>query len=524
MLIEQVLPKTAIGYLALVLSLLAAKLLVNRFGGGLNGIPGPFAASFTDWWRLFIVWGRRPELSHIKLHEKYGPLVRLGPRTVSVGNAEAIKTIYALNAGFVKSGFYPVQQTIANGHCLQSMFNTTDEKFHARLRRSVSSAYSMSTLVNFEPLVDSTSEEFLKQLKQRYTRNEKANGELDFGQWLQFYAFDVIGELTYSKRLGFVDRGEDVDDIIQNLEGLLNYVAVIGQLPILDKLLLKNPFRMWLSKHNLLNFNSPVVEFAKRRMAERSDIEKEAQEELPTGKTARKDFLSRFKDARKKDPEFISEERVLALTVANMFAGSDTTAISLRAVFYLLLKHPEKMEKLLHELSTESQAGRFARPDALVQWEEVRSLPYLSAVINEALRCHPAAGLTLERVVPSQGINVAGQRIPGGTIVGCSAWVVHRDESVFGSRTDEFRPERWIDANPAELSLMKSCLFSFGAGSRTCIGKNISLLEIFKLVPAILRTFELELVDPDSPWVLHNAWFVKQSNLFVRLKERESIL
>ncbi|KAG7116684.1 Cytochrome monooxygenase like protein [Verticillium longisporum] len=508
MIIEQILPKTPLGVLAVILSLLAAKLVVNRFGGGLNGIPGPFAASFTDWWRVFIVWGRRPELTHIKLHEKYGPLVRLGPRTVSVGNAEAIKTIYALNAGFVKSGFYPVQQTIANGHCLQSMFNTTDEKFHARLRRSVSNAYSMSTLVNFEPLVDSTSEEFLKQLKQRYTRNEKAKGELDFGQWLQFYAFDVIGELTYSKRLGFVDRGEDVDDIIHNLEGLLNYVAVVGQLPILDKLLLKNPFRMWMSKHNLLNFNSP----------------KEAQEELPAGKPARKDFLSRFKDARKKDPDFISEERVLALTVANMFAGSDTTAISLRAVFYLLLKHPQKMEKLLHELSTESQAGRFARPDALVQWEEVRSLPYLSAVINEALRCHPAAGLTLERVVPSQGIDVAGQRIPGGTVVGCSAWVVHRDESVFGSRTDEFRPERWIDANPAELSLMKSCLFSFGAGSRTCIGKNISLLEIFKLVPAILRTFELELVDPDSPWVLHNAWFVKQSNFFVRLKERESIL
>lgn len=107
MIIEQILPKTPLGVLAVILSLLAAKLVVNRFGGGLNGIPGPFAASFTDWWRVFIVWGRRPELTHIKLHEKYGPLVRLGPRTVSVGNAEAIKTIYALNAGFVKVSPFP---------------------------------------------------------------------------------------------------------------------------------------------------------------------------------------------------------------------------------------------------------------------------------------------------------------------------------------------------------------------------------------------------------------------------------
>src|ERR1041384_929182 len=104
------------------------------------------------------------------------------------------------------------------------MFNTTDERFHAKLRRAVSNAYAMSTLVNFEPLVDSTSTEFLKQLKQRYADRADASGVCDFGLWLQYYAFDVIGELTYSKRLGFVDGGVDVDHIIGNLEWLLNYV------------------------------------------------------------------------------------------------------------------------------------------------------------------------------------------------------------------------------------------------------------------------------------------------------------
>ncbi|KAH7367124.1 pisatin demethylase [Plectosphaerella cucumerina] len=486
MIIKHIIPTSPLSIAAVVLGALLVKLVVNRFGGGLNKIPGPFLPSLTDWWRVGIVWGRRPELWHVKLHEEHGPVVRLGPRTVSVGQAEAIKTIYALNAGFVKSGFYPVQQTIANGHSLQSMFNTTDEKFHAKLRRAVSNAYAMSTLVTFEPLVDSTSQEFLKQLKQRFSGGKTC----DLGQWLQFYAFDVIGELTYSKRLGFVDRGVDVDDIITNLEGLLNYVSVVGQLPLLDRFLLKNPLRLWMSKHNLLNFNSPVVEFARKRMADRRQGD-DGGEKAEKRYSDRRDFLSRFQEAHKKDPVFISEERVLALTVANMFAGSDTTAITLRAVFYFLLKHPDKMRKLLDELEVEGSEGRFTRDDALVRWEEVRSLPYLNAVVNEALRCHPAAGLTLERVVPAPGIEVAGHRLPGGTIVGCSAWVVHRDESVFGAHTDEFRPERWIDASPEELSNMKSCLFSFGAGARTCIGKNISLLEIFKLVPAVLRTFEV---------------------------------
>ena len=109
------------------------------------------------------------------------------------------------------------------------MFNTTDEKYHAKLRRAVSNAYAMSTLVQFEPLVDSTSQEFLKQLSERYADRSDSSGVCDFGEWLQFYAFDVIGELTYSKRLGFVDRGVDVDGIIGSLEWFLGYVAVVSQ-------------------------------------------------------------------------------------------------------------------------------------------------------------------------------------------------------------------------------------------------------------------------------------------------------
>lgn len=205
----------------------------------------------------------------------------------------------------------------------------------------------------------------------------------------------------------------------------------------------------------------------------------------------KRDFLSRFQEAAVKDPVFINEKRVLSLTVANMFAGSDTTAITMRAVFYYLLKDQSKMEKLLAELSSQTKAGNFATDDPLVKWVTVRELPYLSAVINEALRCHPAVGLPLERVVPPKGAAVGGHWFRGGTIVGCSAWVLHRDEATFGPRTDEFRPERWIDATPEQQARMKNALFSFGSGSRTCIGKNISLLEVFKLVPAVLRKFEV---------------------------------
>lgn len=210
------------------LTIISARLINNRYGQGLNHIPGPPLASYTNLWRFFVVWTRRAESTHLALHEKYGPLVRLGPRVVSVSDPAAIQIIYALNAGFVKSGFYPVQQTINKGRTLHSMFNTTDEKFHAKLRKAVSNAYAMSTLVQFEPLVDATTTEFLKQLELRFADKPGQDGVCDFGTWLQYYAFDVIGELTYSQRLGFVDRGEDVEDIIGSLEWLLDYVAVVS--------------------------------------------------------------------------------------------------------------------------------------------------------------------------------------------------------------------------------------------------------------------------------------------------------
>lgn len=293
-------------------------------------------------------------------------------------------------------------------------------------------------------------------------------------------------------------------------------------MPILDHILFKNPIRLWMSKHKLLNSNTPVVQFARARMADRSDeIEKGQSAIKPSssasGRPERRDFLSRFIDARGKDPDFISEQRVLALTVANMFAGSDTTAITLRAIFHNLLTHPTAMEKLTAELAAESASGRFVRSEAeaatssgdvgrseydgsLVRWSDVRELPYLSAVINESLRCHPAAGLPLERIVPAQGLVVGGHRIPAGTIVGCSAWVVHRDEGVYGSNPTEFRPERWIDATAEQQAKMKNCMLSFGSGARTCAGRNVSLLEMYKLVPALLRSFEVRLwCEPPPP-------------------------
>ena len=250
--------------------------------------------------------------------------------------------------------------------------------------------------------------------------------------------------------------------------------------------------RLFASQIGLISSSSPVAIFARNRIAARKDVEKvqEKAARSSDGKPERRDFLSRFTEAHHKDPEFIGQERVLALTVANMFAGSDTTAISLRAIFYYLLRNPEDMENLMKVLEEHREKDGSTHSDGSFNWNSVKNFPYLSAVVKEGLRCHPAVGLTLERIVPPQGITICGKVVPGGTIVGCSAWTVHRD-ALFGAHPERFRPRRWIEASPEQKRLMENSIFTFGAGSHTCIGKNISYLEMYKLVPALLTRFEV---------------------------------
>lgn len=513
---------------------ITAYLISNRFNHGLNRYPGPFLASLTDWWRFWIVYKRRPEVEHIRLHEKHGDVVRLGPNALSFSDPKALKTIYGLNKGFTKTEFYPVQQAVASGHRLPSLFSTTSEAFHAQLRRSVNSAFSMTTLIQYEPFVDSTTELFLSQTEKLYVNTGTA---CNFSRWLQFYAFDVIGEMTYSKRHGFLEENRDIDGIIDYVANLFDYAAPIGQIPFLDLLFLKNPIWLLLGKYGLVDGTFPVAKFARARMLERYPTSSNPKSATilpstePTAESKKPDLLSKFVQAKYDRPEFMNDSLVMTMAVSMAFAGSETTAISLSSVFYYLLKNPRCMEEVYRELDSKAKEGFFGDyENGLVTWTESQKLPYLDACIKEAFRLHPAPGLTLERIVPPQGADIAGHFVKGGTIVGCSAWVMHRRKEIFGEDVEVYRPERWLadetkDRNAEEKRIkeMTGTMLQFGAGARTCIGKNISLLEMYKVVPSFLRRFEIRLENPTKEWTIHNAWFVRQLNFNTTFHRRELV-
>ena len=203
-------------------------------------------------------------------------------------------------------------------------------------------------------------------------------------------------------------------------------------------------------------------------------------------------------------------------------AGADTTAIILRAVFYYVLKQ----KRIVRRLQAELDAARLTLP---ISYKSTQNLPYLSAIVLEACRVHPGVGLLLERTIPAEGLTLDdGRYIPGGTTVGMNAWVVHGDQNIYGQDAECFRPERWLQQEDesegefeARRKAMRDADLTFGAGNRVCLGKNISILEIYKIVATLFLLYDLELVDAKKDWHVQNSWFVRQSGIDVNIKRRE---
>lgn len=97
-------------------------------------------------------------------------------------------------------------------------------------------------------------------------------------------------------------------------------------------------------------------------------------------------------------------------------------------------------------------------------------LPFLDAVVMEALRCTPPIPMSLPRYVPPGAREIDGFIVPGGTIVSCQAYSTHRmDQTVFPD-PDAFNPDRWLaEKGDAER---KRLFFAFANGGRGCVGKQ----------------------------------------------------
>ena len=202
-------------------------------------------------------------------------------------------------------------------------------------------------------------------------------------------------------------------------------------------------------------------------------------------------MLQRFLDASEKHPEAIPPDTVASLVWSVLSAGKDTTVATSSAMISLLLRHPDKMARLMTELEEAKAHRKLSNPP---RYTEVATLPYLDAAFREVVRLTPFPPILMERVVPPQGTVLAGVPIPGGTIVGSLAQLVHIDKACFGDDAEAFRPERWLTKDEEERRRMDRGFIGFGGGSRICLGRHIAELEVKKVVPALLMSFDVSIL------------------------------
>jgi cytochrome P450 len=324
-----------------------------------------------------------------------------------------------------QTGFYPIQCISWKKHPQVNIFSTRDPQEHRDQKRKIANAYRLSNLLQSEDAIDSCSTLFMERLGEFVSKNEP----VDLGAWLQYYAFDVVGEVTFASKLGFLDQGKDVDGMMKAIEGMFTYAAVCrgggGQMPEYHKFLLGNPLFTMLMP--AMESWSQVLVFTLKAINSRVSIKQDG--ELVNADEGGPDMLSCWAYAKSSDPDKMSTRDIVVHLSTNAFAGSDTTAIALRSIVYFLCHRPPAMAKLVGEIDNADKHGLLSLP--ISYKEATNSLPCLGAVVKEAMRLHPTVGFLMKHHVPPQGATIRGQYIPGGTIVGINPWVTNRNEDVF---------------------------------------------------------------------------------------------
>lgn len=327
----------------------------------------------------------------------------------------------------------------------------------------------------------------------------------------------------------------------------MTYFGIVGQIPILDYFFAKNPiYRMGPPA-----FDGAVQKSAQYLFNRYKDNAKAGEQEVEKGQSLSHgkrdpDFLDKYIEAKQQHPDVVDDAQILSYQLINVIAGADTTSNALSAILYHALKNPRVWSRLEAEIlaaANEKESHEDNAPSAItiLPFKTTHThLPYLSAVIREGMRMHPAVGMPLERHVPaslSSPFHLPSDPhvLPAGTTVGLSPYIIARNRAVFGEDADVFRPERWLHEggeSKAEfderLRKMNAADLTFGAGSRICIGRFVAALEIEKVISEVVRRYRVRLVEDEEEegeetgegWKVVNNFFMYVEGFVVKLEKR----
>ncbi|KAI1106419.1 putative cytochrome P450 [Jackrogersella minutella] len=408
-------------------------------------VPGPWYTKWTlNVQNFHQLRGRRPAWVHA-LHQEYGPIVRVGPKQVSIQDPKATQQIYRLKNEFHKSPWYT---DLIPG--LPNVFSTIDIDYHRRHRRLLASEISDTGLMIHKPTIDSK----VRLAVQRMAEEMEERGAADVYRWALYLATDVIVELSFGSSFEMLEKKTE-NQYTRDLKAIGFAAGLRATFPFLTQI---SRF-VWL----------PIISVG---MRVRQNIRKYATESLgrhyklveEQGDSAKPTLLSKLYRATEKDEDTLPFHELREDAMAYIAAGSDTTTNTLTYLLWAVSRQPEVRDKLVAELRT--------LPDGFGD-QDLKTLPYLDQVIHETLRLYAAAPAGLPRIVPPEGATLCGYFIPGGYTVSAQAYSLHRDPASYPDPL-RFDPSRW--ANPTQK--MKDSFVPWGGGSRICLGLHLARTEL----------------------------------------------
>ncbi|EHK20388.1 uncharacterized protein TRIVIDRAFT_224106 [Trichoderma virens Gv29-8] len=436
-------------------------------------VPGPVVASLTRLWLGRQFRSLKMHRIEIALHHRYGSVVRIGPKEVSVSSPQAMQLLYGAGSRFEKSDWYVCCGSRKEKEAFNLMGETDMAQYRTH-RRLITPAYTVRAMQDLQDGMHQVISRFAEVIMGN-------NGEkVDLSLWINLFSIDLLTNLLFSKRLGLLDVGKDDGSISAN-EISSAYAHWSGLFPWLYD------FNSWVIKRfgiHLFDKHAPypAVPWCLSQMEPRLESTDSIAPEY-------QDILAKLIGLRLQNPQ-LKRDDVIAMAFTTLYAGFDTMGITLTATLTLIASTPGCQKRLHAELDAAREQGQIS---ASPTFEETKQLPYFQACLAEAMRYHPTTGTTLPRVVPKGGAEIDGYFLPEGTTVGISPWVLHRDKSIFGHDADEFRPQRWLEASQDIRYEMEKCSLEFGGVTRSCPGKQLALVAMNIMLAQILMDFTLHL-------------------------------
>ncbi|MED6188994.1 hypothetical protein PIB30_091254 [Stylosanthes scabra] len=183
-------------------------------------------------------------------------------------------------------------------------------------------------------------------------------------------------------------------------------------------------------------------------------------------------------------------------TALNLLAaGRDTISAGLCWFLWLVSTHPNVETKILEEIREKFKTNE--ENWLISEVEDLDKLIYLHGAICEALRLFPPVPFEHKCAIKSD-ILPSGDHVDANTVVYYSIYSMGRMEQIWGNDCLEFKPERWISEKGINIQVPSYKFMAFNAGPRSCLGKNLSFIQLKIVAIALLWNFHFQVVEGHS--------------------------